>query len=109
MMVPKFAEPTEAVIVIANNKESSLTRLHGSINAIKFYHISCLYPIQLMNHVSLQLMNLQIFLNSFSCRLFRLTYASSDLATLDLIFSPYFRIDRFSLYVPKPHKPRNGK
>lgn len=55
------------------------------------------------NHISIQLTNLKIFLNSFSYNFSR-SSSTYSLTSLHLICSSYYRIHGASLYIPKPLK-----
>jgi len=59
----------------------------------------------IIGHISIQLINLKIFLNIFSYSVSKSSSAFSDLTTLLLINSPYYKIYKSSLYMPKPSKP----
>jgi len=68
-------------------------RLHGSNDVINVLS----YNLFLSNSL--------IFLDSFSYNFSRSSYTSSDLTTLYLTYSPYYKIYMSSLYVPKPPEP----
>lgn len=62
-------------------------------------------PNSLQNHVFIQFVNLEIFLNSVSYSFSRSSSTTSYLTSLYLIYCPYNRIYRSFLYMLKSLKP----